>query len=154
AVSSRTAASGSAPRSARSRVGSGASEPWGIRPSASTSTSASPPARASSAARDFQRQPAPASTPRSPTTPRPEPQPRPASTTASAPTASDAYEGRAGMKKRRPSAGSARATRPGGGFGGGRRGPLRQGLGAEPPSEVVYPRDLVGYGKTPPDPKW
>ncbi|TMQ19093.1 MAG: allantoinase [Candidatus Rokuibacteriota bacterium] len=57
------------------------------------------------------------------------------------------------MKKRRPSAGSARAIRPRGEAGrSARQRATTVGRGAKPPSE--YPRDLVGYGRTPPDPKW
>src|SRR5438552_15483568 len=57
-------------------------------------------------------------------------------------------------RRSRSSAGSAGATRSGGGLGGGRRGPLRLGMGGNAPLRVGYPRDLVGYGKKPPDPKW
>src|SRR5436309_14724236 len=54
----------------------------------------------------------------------------------------------------RSSAGFARATDPG---GRPRRGPSRpppKRVGGKAPLRVAYPRDLVGYGKTPPDPKW
>jgi putative urate catabolism protein len=47
-------------------------------------------------------------------------------------------------RRARSSAGFAGAIESGGGLGGGRRGPLR----------VEYPRDLIGYGKKPPDAKW
>src|SRR5947208_14019547 len=57
-------------------------------------------------------------------------------------------------RRSRSSAGSAGATRSGGGLGGGRRGPLRLVMGGNAPLRVGYPRDLVGYGKKPPDPKW
>ena len=35
-----------------------------------------------------------------------------------------------------------------------RRPAKRRGSSAGKPSSEVYPRDLIGYGKTPPDPKW
>ena len=54
----------------------------------------------------------------------------------------------------RSSAGFAGAIRSGGGLGGGRRGPLRQTKGGEAPLRGDYPRDLIGYGKNLPDPKW
>jgi allantoinase len=58
------------------------------------------------------------------------------------------------MKRRRSSAGSARAIRPRGEAGrSARQRATTVGTGAKPPSED-YPRDLIGYGKTPPDPKW
>jgi allantoinase len=58
------------------------------------------------------------------------------------------------MKRRRSSAGSARAIRPRGEAGrSARQRATTVGRGAKPPSED-YPRDLIGYGKTPPDPKW
>src|SRR6184192_1240519 len=57
-------------------------------------------------------------------------------------------------RRSRSSAAPAGAPRSGGGLGGGRRGPLRLGMGGNAPLRVGYPRDLVGYGKKPPDPKW
>src|SRR5207245_7990712 len=35
-----------------------------------------------------------------------------------------------------------------------RRPAKRRGSSAGKPASEVYPRDLIGYGKTPPDPKW